>query len=245
MPDDEFRVFGNVRSPSGAIMACSGRGGITQMYAFVAREHLKIAGTVITPDVEKMIQAFAETKVKDLFAEIEAQGVADYLAQLFVLGKKREAEKHLRKLTIYKEDFIALIHNSDSIGFSHSLVRKQFVPDYLHITKSDLDAVRKSAHGNLSPEAWATLRKVRTTFDERKVNHCHLFERGSEWHAFIFSYEDITRGDRQHWEHGPHLHYLSHLWRTVTKEQFLTSFEGRRGADWGRVHVKYSEEDRE
>ena len=75
---------------------------------------------------------------------------------------------------------------------------------------------------------------------ERRHISAHLFQRDLEWHCFYFSYSDIEEEDSQnHWKHGTHLHYVSHLWPRYDRDQIWDQFDKRSTDIPGNLHIRF------
>ncbi len=238
MPSKNTKIFGNAGNPGGAIVVITSFEDAKVALELWATEYFKHKGMKITKNVEDAIKSFAANEVSKIEKDLKVIGVPSYLKKIFEFKKKREVRGYLRSIKITQNDFVALINNSEQIGYSHRLIKREFVPENLELNADDLGAIKASKMGPLSHKTQKAVSKIGEIFQQRKVNHCHLYERGDEWHAFLFTYEDI-RGDRRpHFKHGTHVHYVSSLWGTISKEDLLRSMEKRHKGDGGALHVK-------
>jgi hypothetical protein len=218
-------------TPEGALYIVHGKEGVAQFWADNCKIGLQSKGIQITPDIENEILDLVQSKLGEIESEIDAEGLPAKLMPLFEIKKKSKVVGYCKKLELSEDELVLLIHNCRQIGFKHRAKFTQFVPPHLKVLDSDISAMK-----NDNPRQF--LKKVHGIFKERKRIHIHLLERGNEWHCFYFSYSDIEAGDRSHWKHGSHLHYISHLWSNLKKEQVWESFDKRVVEIQGSAHIK-------
>jgi hypothetical protein len=223
--------FGSPSAPEGALYVVRGREGVAQAWADICKIGLQLKGIQVTPSIENEILDFVQSKLDEIESEVDAEGVPAKLMPLFEIEKKSKVVGYCKKLELSEDELVLLIHNCHQIGFKHRAKFTEFVPPHLKVLDSDISAMK-----NESPRQF--LKKVHGIFKERKRIHVHLFERGNEWHCFYFSYSDMEAGNRSHWKHGSHLHYISHLWSNLKKRQVWESFDKRVVEIRGSAHIK-------
>ena len=161
--------------------------------------------------------------------EISSLGIPESLKELFSIKKKSKALALCKRMHISEYDVYLLIKNCSQIGFTQRSKFPEFIPETTKLKSSDFVGLKQR-----SPRE--TLNKVHRFFKERKNFMVHLFERGTEWHCFYNTYQDMEEGKNGHWENGAHLHYLSYLWPEYRKKQVWDSFEKRR-VEINGVHI--------
>jgi hypothetical protein len=88
------------------------------------------------------------------------------------------------------------------------------------------------------------VRKIQGAFQRRKNLNAHLFENGSEWHIFWFTFDDINSGAKgmnPHWTEGDHVHYTSYLWGHKKEEAWEDLASGKYSISG--EHIKYKNND--
>jgi hypothetical protein len=94
-----------------------------------------------------------------------------------------------------------------------------------HPTAKDHTALAANGVGPLSKDASKAVRKLFQVIKDRRQLSAHLFysPHHDYWHLFYFDQRDTSR-DKNHWAHGPHIHYvresytqkpLAQVWREV------------------------------
>jgi hypothetical protein len=84
------------------------------------------------------------------------------------------------------------------------------------------------------------VKKIGETFKQRKCISAHLFEKDDEWHLFYFDYKDaFSPLGKNHYEHGPHIHYISHLWGKIINKDNLWMMLDQRQTKIDSIHIKY------
>lgn len=111
------------------------------------------------------------------------------ILKLLEAKNKRDAERLGASLTISEAQFASLVLNV-SIYRVHGYSYQSYYKTHM---AADLTEERLEKYINDKDIG----KIIQKTFDERKHNCFHLFERGSEWHLFYFNFSDV-KGD--HWE---------------------------------------------
>jgi hypothetical protein len=95
---------------------------------------------------------------------------------IFTINRLRDLKKHCHGSVISHPDLANFIMWCKSGGapFLHSAYHRQFVPEHLHLSDSDLAALAANGVGRFGPAAQKTANKVYATFDERRMLSGHL-----------------------------------------------------------------------
>ena len=194
--------------------------------------HLHKQGIAITPSDVLEIETDVSRRQARFKALTAEAGIPDNLRALLEPTKKADVTKVATEATITEHQLFLLIHNCRDIGLKHRSRFPEYIPDHLVITDEDRSKLK---HGEVRPVS----KKLPSLLLERRHIHVHLFERRSTWHCFYFSYDDIEGLDKNHWAHGPHLHYVSHLWPNHTKDRIWSSFDKRRTEIPGSLHIRF------
>lgn len=223
--------FGSPLSPRGALYVAQGKEGVMELWADICKSALQLEGVQITPAIEKEILHFVQRKQDELDKQVDTEGIPSKLIPLFEIEKKSKVMGYCKKLELSESELFLLIHNCHQIGFKHRAKFTEFVPPHLKVLDSDISAMKSD-----NPRQF--LKKVDGILQERKRIHIHLLEKANEWHCFYYSYSDIESGDKSHWRHGSHLHYVSHLWPNLRKRQVWESFDQRTVEIQGSAHIR-------
>lgn len=193
---------------------------------------LHATGVLITPEVKSQVESDVEWRKTKYHDRVSQIGVPDKFKVLFSMTRKAEAEDYSRNIVFSEYDLFLLIHNCSQIRFTHRSKFRQYVPEHLAVSDTDRDEMKA---GN--PKK--ALRKVHSTLLERKYIHVHLFEYSSHWHCFYFTHQDIEPTSANHWKHGCHLHYVSHLWPNFKKRPIWNKFNKRSTEISGGLHIRF------
>ena len=174
---------------------------------------------------------FCRKKQDEYDKAVDAEGVPEKLKTLFEIKKKSEAVRYCRQLELSEHELFLLVHNSSEIGFAHRSKFGEFVPQHLKVSDLDIANLKNNA-----PRQF--LKKIDGILLERRRVHVHLFEGADEWHCFYYSYQDMESDSKTHWKYGSHLHYVSHLWPNLKKEEVWASFDKRFTDISGDIHIK-------
>lgn len=224
--------FGNPATRLGARYVALDMEGLRQTAVDLEHLRLIVDGVPVTDFMARRIEDRVRREQVLLDHSLAAEGVPGNLKSLLEIGRMADVRKHLNQQQVSEYELFLLIHNCKQIGWSHRSKFPEYVPDHLRITEKD----RRDLHrGKLKPMA----RKFASVMEERRRIHVYLFEQNSMWHCFYFSYDDLQDGSASHWEHGPHLHYVSHLWPKYSKEEVWSLFDTRHTKISGAVHVRF------
>lgn len=233
--------FGNIRDKSGTLYLMADIDGFEAFYRDYFEAALTSRGIPISKAVRKVINSQAREKRIELFAALRKEEIPTDLQALFKVGSKKEAEILVRSMTITKRGLSTLIHNAGNLGFKHRIKRKEFVPEHLVVSDGEMNEFTKNPVGPMSKAARKTARKVEGAFDQRRVHICHLFQKRDVWHCLYFSFDDMGNLNDNHWQFGPHVHYVSSLWCKIKPHRLLQLFDVRHLKIPGDFHVKYVE----
>lgn len=210
-------------------MAKDAKGEI-QVFKEIIETLLQANGIVITLDIEKEIIEILQREQDKFDKQLSQKGIPENLEAFFKFSKKKDIVSYSKRALISEDELFLLIHNCSQIGFTHKSKFPQFVPKEREILDSDLAELKKSDPRKIG-------NKIERIFEERKNYMVHLFEKDKEWHCFYYTYKDMETGEKNHWRHGPHLHYVSYLWPYLKKRQVWESFE-KRNIDLQGIHIR-------
>jgi len=164
--------------------------------------------------------------------------------QLFEFDNKRELEKYCRNLTIDSEDFFFLIVAAQQglIGYSHRIHHRDIVPKELRLERSSLTPIETDETGKLKGRSLKYFRKVSQIFRDRRYLVGHMFASriNLQWHLFYFDQRDHSVSSN-HWEHGPHIHFINWLWPNHSMKSLWTEFISEKPNIRGALHIRYSD----
>lgn len=226
--------FGNPATRLGARYEVSDTEGLRQ--AAVDLEHLRLItdGVPITESLASKIEDRVRREMMLVDHSVSTEGVPEKLKFLLELDQLAHVRKYIGQQSVSEYELFLLIHNSKQIGWSHRSKFPEYVPDHLLITERDQSDLHR---GELKPMA----RKLASTMEERRRIHIHLFEKNSMWNCFYFSYDDLQNGSASHWAHGPHLHFVNHLWPKYSSEEIWSLFDTRHTKISGALHVRFNQ----
>ncbi|OGO16964.1 MAG: hypothetical protein A2Z14_15305 [Chloroflexi bacterium RBG_16_48_8] len=224
--------FGHPFSRPGARYHVSDIEGLEQAALDISLARIAAQGHV-TSQLET-VQLLADTHQARLSYEsmIRALGIPKAIDALLSATTKREVERIAEASIITENELFLLVHNHSQKGLTHRSRFPEFVPDHLQITDTDRKEMHSSVFGRIS-------RKISSLFTFRKLVHVHMFERDTQWQCMFFSYEDIDEPGANHWKHGPHIHYVSHLWPHLDPQQVWEGFDKRKGRVSAGLHIRF------
>jgi hypothetical protein len=226
--------LGNPATREGATYVALDKEGLLLTAIDLEYLRLIVEGIPITESMKKLVQDRVRREQMLLDHNIGAQGVPEQVRMLFELSRKADVRKYCSNLQISEFEFFLLIHNCNQLAWSHRSKFPQYVPSHLQITDED---EHKLHRGDIIPLAT----KVGPLMQERRRIHIHFFEQDKLWHCFYFSYDDLLSGNAAHWKHGPHLHYVSHLWPRYHKDQVWSLFDTRYTDISGAFHIRFAQ----
>ena len=164
----------------------------------------------------------------------------DSLLAIFTISTLRGLKKHCRGAIISESELANFIMWCKSDGpFLHSAHHRQFVPEHLTLSDSDLAALAANGVGRFKPAAQKVANKVQATFDERRLLSGHLFWSAQTWHFFYFDNHDRDRY-KNHWVGSPHIHVINHLWPNQSAEAVWEQFCNGNPIMRGALHIRLS-----
>ncbi len=232
MKNKHVTRFGYPANPGGALYYVSDYEGLAQTAIDLERARLLANGFSLTTKDSDQLMAEIRAEHLAFVSAISAIGIPAGIRQLLEASKKSKAGTIARDLTVTEFDLFLLLKNQGQMGFEHRSKFPDYVPDHLAITDLDTLGIREGRLRKVS-------KKLNSLFIQRRHIHVHLLERDSEWHCIYFSYEDAESVAENHWKHGPHFHYVSHLWPNLAKEQIWRSFDKRKTEIPGNLHVRF------
>jgi hypothetical protein len=220
-------------SRDGALYYVSDQEGLCQMAVdLVVFQYLE-NGINLSPTDKSQILHDVKFE-RDIYnSKIANRGVPDKILKLLQLSTKSDADKYCKSLIISEFELFLFIQNCHLIGFEHKSKFPDYVPHHLIISDAD---TTKLKNGDTKPVS----KKLGPLLDERRHINVHLFYRNSEWHCFSFSDDDIEKNKNNHWKNGSHIHYISFLWPSYTKEQIWCSFDTRKTKLSGNIHIRFN-----
>ncbi len=226
-----YSKLGARASSSGALYVVNDQEGIILAYADLYRSILESKGVTVTPEMYQELISISQERQDENDRQIALEGIPEDLVTLLGITKKHEAVRFCKGVTISEDDLYLLIRNCVQIGYNCMSKVPEYLPDGRQIT--DLDVAEMKAGRTKQFAA-----KVRQIFEERKHYMVHLLEKGKEWHCFHYTYKDMETGEKGHWKHGSHLHYVSYLWPEYTKRKVWEAFDQRTSDIRGSLHIR-------
>ncbi len=224
--------LGSPESPFGAMYILRDREDMIKMCAEVYEATFKLNGGIVTPKIKDKILALCRSMQDKKDREIDALGIPDNLKPFFELHSKSKLRHYCRNLVITEKELAILAHNCTQIGFTHQFKFPIYVPEHLEVTDADIENLHRG-----KPTDFFKKTNARLNGHEKRIL-VDLFEKGDEWHCFYNSYQD-AQSDKNHWEHGAHIHYVSHLWPNYRKRQIWELFDKRSTDIDGSFHIRY------
>jgi hypothetical protein len=236
-----FTRVGSMDAPRGILYGATDLDGVMDMSMDMERELLLKFGFRIDAAINQMLRERRNERGARLVAFFDAVGVTEQLRRLLAAAKKRDAEKLISAMTLTRQEFVGLIRNAPDHGWSHRREVYHFEPEHLRPSEVEYAALFSNGPGPLQPQAKQAVSKIQQMFRDRLHRIVHIFERGDgEWHVFYLSYEDafdVQHVPVNHWQHGTHLHYVSHLWGPP-KEAVLARLT-QRNARVASAHIRF------
>jgi hypothetical protein len=199
-----------------------------------------------SPELAELVWAKAEEmEQRDLRATM-ARGVAKDLRKLIGAERKKLALRIAKAMVITKQDLHDLTVNCGALNLSHHSKHLEFVPDQRRLTAADNNAIFNLDGSRTAKTLMNATSRVKQVFSEREHRSVHVFADSRErWHCFFLTFQDIAGEPftgRHHWEHGSHLHYVSHLFDpNITKQMVWEGLHERRHS-LPTVHVRFDDE---
>lgn len=168
------------------------------------------------------------------------------MLELILLEKKSEVEKLCRTKVIRKADLAELILAGEfgMLPWHHMRYHRQFAPEHLIPTDAEQAAMATAKVGVEAPRlAQKFMSKIGAMIDERRMISGHMFVTPDQkdWHFFYFDQRDVDPYNN-HWTHGPHIHYLNHLWPNRTAQSVWTEFTTGNPIMKKSLHIRFHED---
>jgi len=164
------------------------------------------------------------------------------LLKIFAFDKKKDLEKHCKDTTIHQADFVAFIWacEDNKLPWKHQILSRSFAPKHLEPTKEDFLALFANGVGELKGKAAKVVKKTQQLFVDRRYLVGHIFYNHdfSNWHFLYFDQRDFEAFGN-HWEHGPHIHLLNHLWPNLDGQILWESFSSGNVKLNGSLHIRF------
>jgi hypothetical protein len=178
--------------------------------------------------------------VFDLFAHLN-RPVPNYLQELLSISKKSDLEKFARDIEITNHDFVTLVRNAASIGYLHDLQHHEFLPTD---ARFDADLLRGPDKEQRRRNLRRVLGQINRIFNQRRLFTAHIFWNSERWHVFYFDQRD-RQSSNNHWEHGPHMHFVNFLWRNYNPAKLWETLQEAETKVRGKLHIRYDPQEPE
>ena len=164
---------------------------------------------------------------------------------LFECSRKSELVKLAKTHAVTYDDLVYTLgwaQFGGIEGYHDFVTHTEWQPEEAELTESDRDIPRNTAR---SHEIGKFVRKMKNAFEVRKRIHYHMFyladvdnKTADKWHLIY-----LTDADRQirdnHWEQGPHFHFINHLWPNFDPNELHESFPlSRKNPVNGALHIR-------
>lgn len=167
--------------------------------------------------------------------------VPQVFIDLFAIQKKSDLVAFCKGLTVTEREFVELVLNCESIGYTHTRKWHEFMPEHLKLTEIDKNAFRSTGKPEEKARLGKVMNKISATFRERRhiVTHFFIAPYGN-WHLIYLDLRDTDTEKDNHWAGGPHLHFVNHLWPQHDPEVLWATFDDRHHAISGAIHIAFS-----
>jgi len=230
MDSPHYQILGSIESPQGALGIIFDEEGMAPFLVEVLKAALVKEGFPVTPENVRIARTVVDGYLAKHHQEMSLLGVPQKLQSLMGFTKKADVEKYCSGIHISEDELYLLIHNHNQIRYSHMSKFREFVPQQLKISPSDIQSAKFGVPHKL-------INKLRGIFNDRKHVMVHLFEKGIEWHCFYYTYKDMDDKPKGHWINGAHLHYVSYLWSNLNKASVWDAFDSK-DVSFKGVHIK-------
>ncbi len=166
------------------------------------------------------------------------------LNQLLTLSTKKELEVFARDAVIHSDDFVWFIMSCD-LGdqpWRHRIGVQDSVPEHLFLNERDNAALSDATVGPHTKGTQKAANKMLQLFEERRLLTGHIFYTSdlSDWNFFYFDNRDREEVDN-HWQHGPHIHFVNVLWPNLEPQKLWDAFCASGELPGGALHVRYKQ----
>jgi hypothetical protein len=149
------------------------------------------------------------------------------LFKIFSFTKKNELTKYAAGITVTGTELFETIVGCQHLGYLYFRQQDIFAPDHLLPKDEEIKSFGNRASENTDKLKLQGkfFKKVIQSFKERKMLILHLFTfSSSEWHVIYFNEKDSDIVDNNHWENGPHIHFINYLWGNINLENLWNNF---------------------
>lgn len=166
------------------------------------------------------------------------------LLKLLNLQSKQEVTRHCANLIVYAQDLTALILAAQQgvlFPYRYANHFSEKVAHHLNPTEAEHMAIQQNGVGKFKTrEARKFTSKIFQLFHERRMLAAHLLYTTNHnyWHLLYFDNRD-TQESNNHWKHGPHIHYISDLWSTLSLHEAWSQITSGHMSFPSKIHIKY------
>jgi len=167
----------------------------------------------------------------------------DSLLKILTLRTKKELEAFARESVVHSADFASLILacKTNAMPWAHQMFVHDHMPTHLALTDKDREAMSNAKVGPHTKGTKKATNKIFQFFKERRwlVGHIFYNDDLSDWHFFYFDQRDQD-DESNHWEHGPHIHFVNVLWPTLDPQKVWENFCVNSDTPKGALHLRFS-----
>jgi hypothetical protein len=166
------------------------------------------------------------------------------LCEMLNFTSKRELTRHSKTPHVHQQDLVALIlaaQHGSLIPYRYANHFERVLPEHLHPNDAEHAAIAANGVGPFkSRGARKFTSKLFQLFREQRTLAAHLFYTPDHryWHLFYFDNRD-TEKQRNHWKHGPHIHFVSDLWPELSFEVAWAQVLAGNLAFPNKLHLRY------
>lgn len=236
-------ILGALGSKQGALVGISSIEDLTRVKVEIARVQMRRSGIQITPELEAELERVRAANQVAIETEYRERGVAACVKLLLAADSKRDLERVAAQTTVSIRDLHSLLFNHDQMGLAHEAKHRQFVPEHLRLDRLMSRILPEKIGGPMPEGAKKALKQVDQLYIERRHVSAHMLWNDSEWHCIYLSYADAFRlpwESRNHWKHGTHVHFVSHLWPNLKREEVWAAFEQRQ-LRLPSIHIRFED----
>jgi len=148
------------------------------------------------------------------------------LFKIFSLTKKNEVFNHAAGITISGTELLEAIVGCQHLGYLYFRQQEFIAPVHLSPKDEEISSLSNSfEHPEKRKLQEKFFRKTQQSFKDRKMLMLHLFTFSSkEWHIIYFNEKDSDITANNHWNKGPHIHFINYLWGNIDLETLWNNF---------------------
>ncbi len=166
------------------------------------------------------------------------------LLEILNFRSKRDLSRYCKNLVVNHQDLVALI-----LAAQHGeLAPYRYANHFAKLTNKNLfpndeehQAVAENGPGEFKTIAARKFaRKIFQIYKEQRTFAAHFLYTPNHryWHLFYFDNRD-TSTTRNHWKHGPHIHYVSDLWPELSLFRVWNQVESGEISFPNKLHIQY------